>query len=117
MNKRMTLTGFVYLPKRRHNGKLVVSDLYRARVRFPGEGKVRDIPLGVTEKRSAQQKLQDILTEHSQEAVGHLAPKRMREAAETPLADHFKVFVQELKTSGCVKLFRFNRNDTFAGVS
>jgi len=89
----MTLTGFVYLPKRRHNGKVVVSDLYRARVRFPGEGKVRDIPLGVTEKRSAQQKLQDILTEHSQEA------------AETPLADHFKVFVQELKTSGCVKRY------------
>jgi integrase len=105
MNKRVTLTGFVYLPKRRRNGKVVESDLYRARVRFPGEKKVRDIPLGVTEKRSAEQMLQDILREHSQEAAGHLAPKRMRDAAETPLADHFKVFVQELKTSGCVKRY------------
>src|SRR5580692_2657366 len=99
MNKRVTLTGFVYLPKRRRDGKVVESELYRARVRFPGERKVRDIPLGVTEKRSAEQMLQDILREHSQEAAGHLAPKRMRDAAETPLADHFKVFVQELKTS------------------
>ena len=66
---------------------------------------MRDIPLEVTEQRSAEQKLQQILKEHSQESVGLLAPQKMREAAETPLADHFKVFVQELKTSGCVKRY------------
>jgi hypothetical protein len=109
------MIGYVYRPKRRRNGKVVFGRLYRAHIRFPGEHKTRDIPLEVTEQRSAEQKLQQILKE--QESVGLIAPQKMREAAETPLADHFKVFVQELKTSGCVKLFRFNRNDTFAGVS
>ena len=105
MNSKVTLTGFAYRPKRRRGGKLVESRLYRARVRFPGEQKVRDIPLGVTEKRSADQKLQQILKEHSQESVGLIAPKRMREAAGIPLANHFQTFVQELKTSGCVKRY------------
>ena len=99
------MIGYVYRPKRRRNGKVVFGRLYRARVRFPGEHRMRDIPLEVTEQRSAEQKLQQILKEHSQESVGLLAPQKMREAAETPLADHFKVFVQELKTSGCVKRY------------
>ena len=81
------------------------SRLYRARVRSPGELKVRDIPLGVAEKSSAKQRLGEILREHSQESVGLIAPQKMREAAATPLAEHFKVFVQELKTSGCVKRY------------
>jgi hypothetical protein len=65
--------------------------MYRARVKFPGERKMRDIPLEVTELRSAEQKLQEILKEHSQESVGILAPQKMREAAATPLAEHFPV--------------------------
>jgi hypothetical protein len=49
LSTRVTLRGFVYQPKRRRNGKSVKTELYRARVRFPGERKVRDIPLGGTE--------------------------------------------------------------------
>ncbi len=97
------MIGYVYRPKRRRNGKVVFGRLYRAGFRFPGEQKMRDIALEVTEQRSAEQKLQQILKEHSQESVGLIAPQKMREAAETPLAAHFLVFVQELKTSGCVK--------------
>ncbi len=99
------MIGYVYRPKRRRSGKVVFGRLYRARVRFPGEHKMRDIPLEVTEQRSADQKLDQILKEHSQESVGLIAPQRMREAAETPLAKHFEVFVQEMKTSGCVKRY------------
>jgi integrase len=99
------MIGYVYRPKRRRNGKVVFGRLYRARVQFPGDHKMRDIPLEVTEQRSAEQKLQQILKEHSQESVGLLAPQKMRDAAAIPLAEHFPVFVQELKTSGCVKRY------------
>ena len=99
------MIAYTYRPKRRRNGKVVFARLFRARIRFPGEHETRDIPLEVTEQRSADQKLQQILNQHSQESVGLIAPGRMREAAETPLARHFGVFVQELKGSGCVKRY------------
>ena len=99
---KVTLTAFVYLPKRRRAGKLVESSLYRARVRFPGECKVRDIPLGVTEKRSAEQKLAEILDEKSRESAHLIPSKKAREAAQTPLKTHLARFLQELVTDGCV---------------
>ena len=99
------MIAYIYRPKRRRNGKVVYARLYRARVRFPGEHRMRDIPLEVTEPRSADQKLQQILKDHSQESVGLIAPEKMREAAGRPLVEHFAVFVQELKTSGCVKRY------------
>ena len=49
------MIAYVYQTKRRRNGKLVAGRMYRARVRFPGEHKTKDIPLLVTEKRSAEQ--------------------------------------------------------------
>ena len=99
---RTTITAFVYRPKRRRNGKLVESSLYRARVRFPGEHKVRDVALGVTEKRSAEQKLAQILTEKSQESASLIPSKKAREAGQTPLKTHLGGFLQELATDGCV---------------
>ena len=105
MNERVTVRAFVYRPKRRRDGKSVQSPLYRARVRFPGERKTRDIPLGVTEKRSAEQMLQDILTEQSQEAAGLLAPRRMRDAAQTSIAEHCGAFLKDLTAKG--RVFRY----------
>ena len=105
MNKRVTVRGFVYRPKRRRDGKSVPSPLYRARVRFPGERKMRDIPLGVTEKRSAEQMLQDLLKEQSQEAAGLLAPRRMRDAAQASIAEHCGAFLKDLTAKG--RVFRY----------
>ena len=105
MNKRVTVRGFVYRPKRRRGGKTIQTRLYRARVRFPGERKVRDIPLGVTEKRSAEQKLQEILKEQSQEAAGLLAPRRMRDAAQASIAEHCAAFLQDLTAKKRVRRY------------
>ena len=69
------MIAYIYRPKRRRDGKLIFARLYRARIRFHDEHKAKDIPLHVTEKRSAEQKLQQILNEHSQESVGLIAPK------------------------------------------
>ena len=57
---------------------------------------MRDIPLGVTEKRSAEQMLQDLLKEQSQEAAGLLAPRRMRDAAQASIAEHCGAFLKDL---------------------
>ena len=99
------MIAYIYRPKRRRDGKLVFARLYRARIRFPDEHKAKDIPLHVTEKRSAEQKLQQILNEHSQESVGLIAPKKIREAAETPLVNYFEIYTRELVTAGCVKRY------------
>jgi hypothetical protein len=103
--ERRNMIAYIYRPRRRRNGKLIFARLYRARVRFQDEHKAKDIPLHVTEKRSAEQKLQQILNEHSQESVGLIAPKAIREAAETPLTDHSAIYARELVTAGCVKRY------------
>lgn len=99
---KVTLTAFVYNPSRRRGGKVVKSRLYRARVRFPGERKVRDIALGVTERRSAEQKLREILDENSRESASLIPSKKAREAAQTPLKTHLEGYLREIATDGCV---------------
>jgi len=66
---------------------------------------MRDIPLGVTEKRSAEQMLQDLLKEQSQEAAGLLAPRRMRDAAQASIAEHCGAFLKDLTTKGRVRRY------------
>ncbi len=99
------MIAFVYLTKRRRNGKLIAGRMYRARVRFPGEHKTRDIPLHVTEKRSAEQKLQKLLNEQSMSSVGLLPPQKFQEAAAKPLKIHFSFYLKELATDGCVSRY------------
>ena len=99
------MIAYIYRPKRQRNGKLVSARLYRARIRFPNEHKTKDVPLHVTEKRSAEQKLQQMLTEYSQESVGLIASKKVREAAATPLTSHFAFYTRELQTAGCVRRY------------
>jgi len=103
--ERKNMIAYVYQTKRRRNGKLVAGRMYRARVRFPGEHKTKDIPLLVTEKRSAEQKLQKILTDHSMASVGLIPPEKIQEAAAKQLKIHFGVYLKELATAGCVKRY------------
>ncbi len=99
------MIAYIYRPKRRRNGKLTSARLYRARIRFPNEHRTKDVPLQVTEKRSAEQRLQQMLAEYSQESVGLIASKKAREAAGTPLTTHFGFYERELTTAGCVKRY------------
>ena len=92
----------VYRPKRRRAGQAVVGRMYRARIRFEGERRTRDIALKVTEQRSAEQRLRQLLTEHDRECTGLVAPKRVREAAETPLVEHLADYLADLGARGRV---------------
>src|SRR5450432_2771479 len=99
------MIAFVYLTKRRRNGKLIAGRMYRARIRFPDEHKTRDIPLHVTEKRSAEQKLQKLLNDQSMSSVGLLPPQKVQEAAAKLLKIHFGFYLKELATDGCVRRY------------
>lgn len=92
----------VYRPKRKRGGQTIVARMYRARVQLPGEHKVRDIGLGVTEVRSAQQKLQQLLAEASRESVGLIPKKSVREAASIRFAQHVGNYLGDLRARGRV---------------
>ena len=86
----------IFRPKRTKNGKAHVSRLYRGRYRFDGETKMHDIPLHTSDKRVAQQKLEEIVKNRQLESAGMLPPEALRNAAQSPLEQHLKEYVADL---------------------
>ncbi len=89
-----------YKPKRLCNGKRTIGRLYRARVKLTGDNKVRDTPLGVSDKQVAQQKLNKLIQELEHESAGLIPAKSEREAAQSPLLNLVSVYVNELTILG-----------------
>ncbi len=87
---------FLYQPT--YRGKR--SRLWSARVKLDGWLKPRNFPLHVTDKRVAEQKLAATIKQLEQEGAGIIAPKLMRDAAQTPIADHLKTFLADLQATG-----------------
>ena len=86
----------IFRPKRTKNGKSQVSRLYRGRYRLDGETKLHDIPLHTSDKRVAQQKLEEIVKTRQLESAGMLTPEALRKAAQSPLEQHLKEYVADL---------------------
>jgi len=86
----------VFRPKRTKNGKAEISRLYRGRYRLDGQSKITDVPLHTTDKRVAQQKLEEIVRLKQLESVGLIAPESQRLAQQTPLLDHLRDYVADL---------------------
>lgn len=78
----------------------VKSRLWSARIRLGSWLKARTIPLHVTDKRVADQKLAKLVQEFEREAAGIIAPKLMRDAAQTPIAAHLAAFLADLQAQG-----------------
>jgi len=87
----------VFRPKRTKNGKSHISRSYRGRYRLDGSEKISDIPLNTTDKRVAQQRLEQIVREKQLESVGILPPQAIRTASQTPLATHLSDYVADLQ--------------------
>ncbi len=87
----------IFRPKRIKNGKPHISRSYRARYRLDGEGQITDVPLHTTDKRIAQQRLEQIVREKQLEAVGVLPPQAIRIALQTPLEKHLSDYVADLQ--------------------
>jgi integrase len=90
------MKAFLFQPTR-HGKK---SDLWSARVRLGGWAKDRTFHFHVSDKRVASQKLEKLRQELEREDAGIISPKVMRDAAQTPIADHLTAFLADHKAKG-----------------
>src|SRR4030095_4159123 len=90
----------IFRPKRIKNGKTHISRSYRGRYRLDGEDKISDVPLRTTDKRVAQQRLEQIVREKQLESVGILPPEAIRKASQAPLEKHLGDYLADLQTLG-----------------
>jgi len=61
---------------------------------------IKDISLNTSDKRVAEQRLRDLLSELEMEAAGILLPKPMRDAAARPITEHLNDYVADLRALG-----------------
>jgi integrase len=73
---------------------------WRGRYKLPGMPKLIEVALGTTDKRVAEQRLEQIVREKQQEAAGIIAPRALREGAGKPLSEHVVDLVADLKAKG-----------------
>ncbi|MGC2576133.1 MAG: hypothetical protein WA376_00980, partial [Terrimicrobiaceae bacterium] len=90
----------IFRPRRTKNGKVQIARSYRGRYRLDGEKKITDIPLHTTDRRVAQQRIEQIVKEKQMEAVGLLAPHAVRVASQTRLERHLSDYVADLQAVG-----------------
>jgi len=90
----------VFRPSRLVDGKRVISRLYSGRLRLDGEAKAKTIPLHVTDKRVAEQKLAEIVREREMQAAGIGVSRGVRDAMIAPIELHVGRFLDELKGKG-----------------
>ena len=90
------MIAFIFQPAR--NGSK--SRLWSARIRLDPWLKPSTYPLHVTDKRVAEQKLEKLIQELEREDAGIIAPKLMRDAAQTTIAAHLKAFLADLEAKG-----------------
>jgi len=83
------MIAYLFQPSRRGEK----SRLWSARIRLDEWPKARRFPLHVTDKRVADQKLRNLVTDLERETHGVGIPKPTREAWRIPLAEHHKAFL------------------------
>ncbi len=76
------------------------SQFWSLRLQLGGWTKIRYFPLKVADKRVAEQRRAELLKRFEQEAAGIIAPKLLRDAAQTPIAEHLTAFLADLKANG-----------------
>jgi len=95
-----------YKPKRKKNGKTVVARIYRGRYRLDGDFAVTDVALKTQDKQVAEKRLKEIVSEAEKERAGIISPRVQREAAQIPLSEHLKDFLDHLKAVGRTEDYR-----------
>jgi integrase len=72
--------------------------LWRGRYRLDGQTKITEVPLRTSDKRVADQRLRDLVSETQLEDAGLIQPKSLRAAALRNLTEHLDDFVADLHT-------------------
>jgi len=92
-----------FVTKRKRRGKR--DRCYTGIYRLPGDSKDTRVALGVTDKRVAEKKLDEIVQEAQRERAGIAVPRALAEAARRPMVEHLADFVADLKARGRVKKY------------
>ncbi len=90
----------IYRRKRVTDGKTETARLYRGRYRLEGEAKITEVPLHTSDKRVAQQRLEEIVKQRQQEAAGMIPSGAKRTALQSPLLNHLKDYLSDLTATG-----------------
>ena len=61
---------FVFKPKRKVDGKTITQRTYNGRYKLDGDKKLNQVTLGVTDKRVAESKLNDIVLREQRKRAG-----------------------------------------------
>ena len=87
-------------PRRRVNGVLKISRVYRGRYRFGDMPRCAYVALGVSDKQVAERKLAQIVAEKQQESVGLIDSKAIRDGAHRKLGEHLNDYCSDLARKG-----------------
>ena len=90
----------VFKPTRKKNGKSVRSRIYWGQYRVDQADKISLVSLKTTDKRVAEQRLEEIVREVERERAGIAAPRALRDGAAKALTDHLMDFTADLVASG-----------------
>jgi integrase len=94
------MMAFVFRTKRRVNGKVRPGRTYVGQYRLTGDLKPTRVPLGVSDKQVAEEKLRRIVREAEMEREGLIPPKEQRDAAKSPLSELFEEFASRRRGLG-----------------
>ncbi len=97
------VTGFVFRPSRRVNGRKVRSVFFVLRLKIDGKRIGKDIPLHVRNIQVADKLKADHLREKERELAGISEPKLLLDAAQKPLCDHLTDFAADLRSRNKVE--------------
>jgi len=87
----------VFRPSRKKNGKTVYQRLYSGQYRLEGQTNRTRVPLHTPDKRVAEKRLQEIVSNIERESVGLAVPSKLRQVLERPLPDHLDDFIADLE--------------------
>lgn len=90
----------VFKRRWRKDGKLHVAEHYSAKLQMSWESKVQVISLQTTDKRIAQDYLNQLVKERHQERQGLLPARTVRDAAARPIAEVLALFLGDLRAKG-----------------
>ena len=82
----------------RKNGHLV--RFYSAKIKLDSWPRLRVFALRISDKRSADEKMRQMVIEFEREGCGILAPRQMRDGVNRPLGEHLAAFLADLKGRG-----------------
>lgn len=94
------MIAYVYKPKRKVDGRVVVQRTYRGRFRVQGESGVRDVTLDTPDKQVAHTRLMTLIQEAEREQAGLTAPASERQAVAKATLAHLTDFLADLKVLG-----------------